>query len=119
MLFRSMIFIALIFGLGIAILISAANVYIRDITSFLPYLNRTLLYISPVLYEASQVKESISFVKQINPFFPILDSWSRVMVHNETLIWGEVGKAALWAFGTLLIGSYFFLSREREFAVRV
>ena len=114
-----MILIALIFGLGIAILISAANVYIRDITSFLPYLNRTLLYISPVLYEASQVKESISFVKQINPFFPILDSWSRVMVHNETLIWGEVGKAAIWAFGTFLIGTYLFLSREREFAVRV
>ncbi len=114
-----MIFIAMVFGLGIAILISAANVYIRDITSFLPYLNRTLLYISPVLYEASQVKERIAFVKQINPFFPILDSWSRVMVHNEALIWSEVGKAALWAFGTLLIGSYFFLSREREFAVRV
>ena len=114
-----MIFIAMVFGLGIAILISAANVYIRDITSFLPYLNRTLLYISPVLYEAAQVKKRIAFVKQINPFFPILDSWSRVMVHNESLIWSEVGKAALWAFGTLLIGSYFFLSREREFAVRV
>ena len=114
-----MILIAMVFGLGIAVLISAANVYIRDITSFLPYLNRTLLYISPVLYEASQVKHRIAFVKVINPFFPILDSWSRVMVHNETLVWGEVGKALLWACGTLLLGSYFFLSREREFAVRV
>ena len=113
------IFIALIFGLGISILISAANVYFRDITSFLPYLNRTLLYISPVLYEAAKVPRRIAFIKEINPFYPILDSWSRVMVHNESLIWGDVAKAATWAFGTFLIGTYFFLSREREFAVRV
>ena len=113
------ILIALIFGLGIAILISAANVYFRDITSFLPYLNRTLLYVSPVLYEAANVKARIAFLKDINPFFPILDSWSRVMVHGQHLIWGDVAKAAAWALGTFLVGSYFFLAREREFAVRV
>ena len=113
------IFVALVFGLGIAILIAAANVYVRDISNFLPYLNRTLLYVSPVLFEASSVSEKLSFLKNINPFFPILDTWSKVMVHNEPLAWGEVGKAAIWAFGTLIIGTYLFLSREREFAVRV
>ena len=113
------IFVALVFGLGIAILIAAANVYVRDISNFLPYLNRTLLYVSPVLFEASSVSDKLSFLKNINPFFPILDTWSKVMVHNEPLAWGEVGKAAIWAFGTLLIGTYLFLSREREFAVRV
>jgi teichoic acid transport system permease protein len=111
--------IALLFGLGIAILISAANVYFRDISTFLPYLNRTLLYVSPVLYEASNVKDSISFIKNINPLFPILDSWSRVMVHNEGLIWPDVAKAAIWAVGTFVVGTYVFLTREREFAVRV
>lgn len=113
------ILIALMFGLGIAILISAANVYFRDVSTFLPYLNRTLLYVSPVLYEASNVNESIAFIKNINPFFPILDSWSKVMVHNETLIWSDISKAAIWAIATLLIGIYIFLTREREFAVRV
>lgn len=113
------VLISLIFGLGIAFLISAANVYFRDVSTFLPYLNRTLLYISPVLYEASNVNESISFIKNINPFFPILDSWSRVMVHNEGLIWADLTKAAIWAFATFLIGTYIFLTREREFAVRV
>lgn len=113
------ILIALIFGLGIAILISAANVYFRDVSTFLPYLNRTLLYVSPVLYEASNVNQSIAFIKNVNPFFPILDSWSRVMVHNEALIWSDVTKAAIWAVATFLIGTYIFLTREREFAVRV
>jgi teichoic acid transport system permease protein len=113
------VLIALVFGLGIAILIATANVYIRDISNFLPYLNRVLLYLSPVLYEASSVDNKLEFLKSINPFFPILNSWSRTMVHNEALNWQEVGIAAIWAIGTFLIGTYLFLSREREFAVRV
>jgi ABC-type polysaccharide/polyol phosphate export permease len=113
------VLIALVFGLGVAILIATANVYIRDISNFLPYLNRVLLYLSPVLFEASSVNHKLAILKHINPFFPILDTWSRAMVHNEALNWGDVGVAAIWAFGTFLIGTYLFLSREREFAVRV
>jgi hypothetical protein len=41
------------------------------------------------------------------------------MVHNEALIWSDVTKAAIWAVTTFLIGTYIFLTREREFAVRV
>ena len=111
--------IALILGFGIAIMISAINVYFRDITSMLPYLNRMLLYLSPILYEASKVKAKIAFLRHINPFFPLLDSWSRVMVHNEIPKWSSVLSAFIWAISVFLIGSYFFLSREREFAVRV
>ena len=113
------VIIALVFGLGVAILIATANVYIRDISNFLPYLNRVLLYLSPVLFEASSVNNKLAILKHINPFFPILDTWSRAMVHNESLNWSDVGVAAIWAFGTFLVGTYLFLSREREFAVRV
>lgn len=113
------VIIALVFGLGVAILIATANVYIRDISNFLPYLNRVLLYLSPVLFEASSVNHKLAILKHINPFFPILDTWSRAMVHNEALNWSDVGVAAIWASGTFLIGTYLFLSREREFAVRV
>ena len=88
-------------------------------SNFLPYLNRVLLYISPVLFEASKVSHKLVIMKNINPFFPILDAWSRVMVHNEALDWNEVSKGAIWAIGTFAVGTYLFLSREREFAVRV
>ena len=65
------------------------------------------------------MKAKIAFMKELNPFFPILDSWSRVMVHNQSLIWSDVVKGAIWALAIFLLGTYFFLAREREFAVRV
>ncbi len=113
------ILIALIFALGVAILISTINVYFRDIASFLPYLIRTLLYLSPILYEASALKPELRILEHINPLFALLDSWSTAIVHAQTPELSSMLAASGWAFGVLLVGTYFFLSREREFAVRL
>jgi len=113
------ILIALIFSLGVAILISTINVYFRDIASFLPYLIRTLLYLSPILYEASSLKPELRILEYFNPLFPILDSWSLAVVHSQTPHLSSMLSSIAWALGVLLIGTYFFLSREREFAVRL
>ena len=111
--------IAFLLGLGLAILFSCINVYFRDIATFLPYFNRSWLYLSPILYEASALKPKLRPLEHINPLFPLLDSWSRVMVHGEAPSFSQLGVSLLWALGFLIIGTYFFLSREREFAVRV
>ena len=113
------ILIALVFALGVAILISTINVYFRDIASFLPYLIRTLLYLSPILYEASALKPELRTLQHINPLFALLDSWSTAIVHAQTPELASMLAASGWALGVLLVGTYFFLSREREFAVRL
>jgi teichoic acid transport system permease protein len=113
------LFIALVMALGMAVLISCINVYFRDISSILPYLTRSLLYLSPILYEAENVSESIKKFEIANPLFYLLDSWSRVVVHAEAPAMSGLIHASLWAFALFFIGSYIFLSRERDFAVRL
>ena len=113
------ILIALIFSLGVAILISTVNVYFRDIASFLPYLTRTFLYLSPILYEASALKPEFRVFQYFNPLFSILESWSLSILHAQTPQLSSMLTALAWALGVFLVGTYFFLSREREFAVRL
>jgi teichoic acid transport system permease protein len=113
------VLIALVMGLGMAILISCINVYFRDISNMLPYLTRTLLYLSPVLYEASNLSDRIKSFEIANPIFYLLDSWSRVTVHAEAPTSFGMIHASVWAMAILCIGSYIFLSRERDFAVRL
>jgi len=113
------LFIAMLLALGLAITISCINVYFRDISSFLPYLTRTLLYLSPILYEASALKPKLLAIEILNPLFPLLDSWSRALVHGEAPLTSNMLAALAWALGILIVGTYFFLSREREFAVRL
>ena len=111
--------IALLLALGLAITISCINVYFRDIANFLPYMTRTLLYLSPILYEASDLQPKLRTLQLFNPLFPILDSWSRALVHGQVPQLSQLLIVLGWAIGIFLIGSYFFLSREREFAVRL
>jgi len=106
-------------ALGLAITISCINVYFRDIANFLPYLTRTLLYLSPILYEAALLKPSLRILEIGNPLFPILDSWSRALVHGQAPQLSSMLQGLGWATGIFFIGTYFFLSREREFAVRL
>ena len=111
--------IAVVMALGMAILISCVNVYFRDVSSMLPYLTRSLLYLSPILYEASSVSDQIKSVQIANPIFYLLDSWSRVVVHAQSpTIFGLI-HASVWALIIFFIGTYFFLTRERDFAVRL
>jgi len=111
--------ITVFLALGLAITISCINVYFRDIASFLPYLTRTLLYLSPILYEASALNPNLKALEIVNPLFPILDSWSRALVQGEVPQTSSMLQGLAWATGSFFIGTYFFLSREREFAVRL
>jgi teichoic acid transport system permease protein len=111
--------IAIVMALGMAILISCINVYFRDISSMLPYLTRSLLYLSPILYEASKISSHIKRYEIVNPIFYLLDSWSRVMVHAEAPSMKGMLHASIFAFSIFIVGTYFFLSRERDFAVRL
>ncbi|MEY3973515.1 MAG: hypothetical protein RJA71_827 [Actinomycetota bacterium] len=111
--------IAVVMGLGMAILISCVNVYFRDVSSMLPYLTRSLLYLSPILYEASSVSDQFKSVQIANPIFYLLDSWSRVVVHAQSPTTFGLLHASVWALIIFFIGTYFFLTRERDFAVRL
>ncbi|CAB4539734.1 unannotated protein [freshwater metagenome] len=113
------ILIALLMGLGMAILISCINVYFRDIASFLPYMTRSLLYLSPILYQASDLSENLRNLEIANPIFYLLDAWSQVMVYAKAPDMFSLLHSLVWAIAIFVIGSYFFLSRERDFAVRL
>jgi teichoic acid transport system permease protein len=113
--------IALMFVLaaGAAMLVSALQVYFRDVKNFLPYFLRVWLYASPVLYYAHEVPDGIKWILVINPLGGLLTAWSDVIVGGIAPEAGSLALAAAWAFGIFVAGGLFFVSREREFAVRL
>jgi ABC-type polysaccharide/polyol phosphate export permease len=108
-----------IFSVGCSLIFATANVYFRDTQSFLPYVLRIWLYLSPILWFPEQVPESLKPFSHLNPLFSILGSWSEAVVEGRTPDPAMLLAALGWALAALLVGSYVFLSREREFAVRI
>jgi len=104
---------------GLSIAVSALQVYFRDLKSFLPYGLRMWLYTSPILYFADEVPERYEWILLINPLAPMLTAWSDVLIFGRQPDGTDLAIGAAWAFGLLLAGMAFFMSREREFAVRI
>ena len=109
----------IVLGLAFSISVSLLNVYFRDMQNILPFAIRTGLYLSPILYEASTLSERVMILKYINPLFPLLNSWSRVITHNQAPLLSDVLLALIWAVGLLFVASLSFISREDEFVVRI
>jgi teichoic acid transport system permease protein len=104
---------------GLAMIVSAAQVYFRDLKNFLPYALRVWLYASPVLYTAHEVPDRYSFLLVLNPLASLLTAWNDVLDGAATPAAHDFVIGTAWAVGLFVIGAVFFISREREFAVRL
>ena len=109
----------LVLASGLAMWVAAGQVYFRDLKNFLQYALRMWLYASPILYYASSVPERYDFLLYANPMSPLLTMWSDIIEQGVAPAGADLALAAGWAFALFFTGALFFISREREFAVRL
>ncbi len=112
----------IVFSMGLAAFFATCQVYFRDTSNFLPYGLRLWMYLSPVLWMPemlSRMGTAARLIVEINPMYPMLTGYAHLL-QGEAYppLWMWVASAA-WAVGTVIIGFLFFISREREFAVRL
>jgi len=121
----SLVFLVLLamFSMGMAALMATIQVYFRDASSFLPYFLRIWLYLSPVLWFVDDMSTGrfADFAPYmiLNPLYSLIGGWGDLTVRAVTPgadIWIA---AVAWAVLSLVGGSLFFMSRERDFAVRI
>ena len=104
---------------GLAMIVGAVQVYFRDLKNLMPYLLRIWLFASPVLYFAEEMPAKYRFLLNVNPLGQLLAAWSDAINLGRTPSATSLLVATAWAVGLLVVGFLFFVSREREFAVRL
>lgn len=112
--------VTLLIASGVACLVAALQVYFRDLSNFLPHVLRIWLYTTPILYTADQATDrGLGIFMWLNPMAPIIRSLSaavdRAELPDPAVFFAGLG----WAVGLFLVGVLFFISRERELAVRL
>jgi teichoic acid transport system permease protein len=107
------------FAAGLGSVFATFQVYFRDTMSFLPYFLRIWLYLSPVLWFAEDVRASWRPFMSVNPLYSILGGWTDLIVRSEMPPFSIFVQAGLWALAAAVVGFLFFMSRERDFAVRL
>jgi teichoic acid transport system permease protein len=104
---------------GFAMLVAAGQVYFRDLKNFTNYALRIWLFGSPILYYSWEVPDRYHFLLVLNPIAPLLSAWSAVLDEGAAPAAGDLALGAAWALAVFVAGALFFISREREFAVRL
>jgi teichoic acid transport system permease protein len=113
------LFTMALFGGGLACVFAALQVYFRDVSSFLPYMLRLWLYLSPVVWTIQTVPHRIERVMGFNPLFSIIGGWTSLLAEGHIPPMNLWIRAAIWAVVAFIAGSLFYMSRERDFAVRL
>ena len=104
---------------GLGFFAAALQVYFRDFSHLLPYMLRLGLYLTPILYFAEDAKGKTHLITVVNPLSPVFQLWSDVIVKGTVpgpVVWG---MAVGWAVLFFVAGTLFYVSRERDFAVRI
>ena len=113
-----------LFAFGIALIAATINIYLRDVSRFLPHFLRLWLYLSPAIWEYQRALESgtVYFLARLNPTYSLFSAWTMALGSPEIVdgpsIARQVAIFSLWAIPTAIVGFLIFVSREDEFAIR-
>lgn len=109
-----MIQLILMFGLGF--ILAVGNAYLRDIQAALTIFIQGWLLISPVAYSMELVGRQHRLIYLMNPMAGILDSYRKVLLHNEMPNFFYLSVSLVMAIILFQIGYRLFRKLERNLA---
>lgn len=112
-----LLIIALVFVIGIALLLSALTVYVRDIRLGLPLALQIGLFVTPVGYSFSLIPEGVQLPYAFfNPIAVVIDALRRTVLLGTLPDPATLAVATLSAVLTLALGYTLFKRLETGFA---
>lgn len=110
------IFIQILFTLGISFFASAVIVFFRDVRYIVPLGLQLWMFATPVVYPTSLVPAQYLPIYMLNPMAGIMDSYRRVILFGEPPNAKYLGIAFLISIITFSFAYGFFKKAEMKFA---
>jgi lipopolysaccharide transport system permease protein len=110
------ILVLLVMGLGI--LLSAANLFFRDVKYLVEVILTFAIFVTPVFYDVSLFGKWADLLL-LNPVSPILEGLTAVVVHHRTPPMNWILYSAILSVGIFIVAFAFFRRMESLFAERI
>jgi len=103
-------------SLGLLLILSAINVYVKDVEYIVSFVLNMLFYCTPILYTVDMFPERFRWVLQVNPMTHLIDGYRNIFVYNShpNLHW--LVYVFIVAVVVLTIGILVFKKLEKGFA---
>lgn len=113
------IIVQYIFLLGITFMLSAFNVYVKDVEYMVNFILMLMFYATPVLYSAEMFSGKILWLFTLNPMAHIVNAYRDVFYLGQTPDLKILGILFLIGMVVLTIGYKIFKKLERNFAEEI
>lgn len=110
------IFIQIMFSLGLAFILSAFNLFYRDVQYLLNTVMLIWFYLTPVIYPIDLIPERYRFIFQLNPMSVLINAQRRTIFGGAELNYTSIIIAVLLSLFVFQIGYMIFKKLEGLFA---
>lgn len=110
------ILVEYVFTLGLALMMSAVEVYFRDIEHILSVIMMVWMYVTPMFYSISSVPEQFIEVFKINPMLYIISMYQQILYYKTPPLKEYLLISLIISFCMLIIGWFVFGRLEKRFA---
>ncbi len=101
---------------GLGLLLSSLNVKYRDIRYILPFFIQIFLFLTPVIYPLSTLRDSLRIILLLNPLAGVIESTRSAIGGSSHLDYGILTVSLVSSIVIFLLGLIYFRTTERFFA---
>ena len=101
---------------GLVLLLSAANMFARDIRLGIPLLIQAWLFLTPVMYPLSSVPHDLRPLYMANPMTGLIENAHRVLAFGQPPDFSLLLPSVVGSLVSLMWGWWYFAATESRFA---
>lgn len=107
-----------ILQLGIFMIVSSIDVYVRDLEYIINFFVQMLFYATPILYSVDMFGK-FKWLLNLNPLTTIIGSYRNIFYYKTAPNFEALGLVFLFSLAVLIIGTLIFKKLEKGFAEEV
>jgi len=110
------VLIMMLAAAGVGMWLTALSIQYRDIQYGSSFFIQLFMYISPVIYPASNVPEKFQLVYAMNPMVGVIEGFRAVLLGTQSMPWFYIWIGSASALVLFISGALYFRRMERYFA---
>lgn len=108
-----------LFTFGIALVISVATVFFRDLQYIMTVAMQALFFLTPIMYKKDMLGGKIAWLVSLNPIVPFIELFREPLIAASLPSISTVIHAALIAIVSMVIGLSVFIKYENKIVFRL
>lgn len=111
-----LVFLMMLTAAGVGMWLTALAIQYRDIKYGLRFFVQLLMYLSPVVYPASNIPERFRLIYGLNPMTGVIEGFRSGFLGTTTMPWDLILVGTGVSFLLFVTGAFYFRRMERVFA---